>query len=287
MTKINFDALPPLSPLAREVLALSLDADDAEAKLTRIANSEPQLAIKLIAIANSAAHAQTALLHAAAPAIRRIGLVRARQLAIALLLGQTLTHHLEPSLREGLWLHALAMAASAQEIARLKKYHDPAAAYLAGLVHDIGFMLEELSSTGCLDRNAQLALQENLPPEQIETRQFGAHHAALAGELLARWGAPNDLVEALTNHHRDDVAPSSLAAIVFGAEKLVRFEEVANLLYHEVPHPFAALSLDRLGVEFLLEQQLELDIDAVSIMAERVVAQVDIFRGGARALSAA
>lgn len=286
MNLLTPSSLPPISPLVHDLMAINLDNDDAESCLCRIATSEPQLSVRLIAIANSVAYRGTgATLLAAPAAIRRIGLARTRQLAIALLFGHPLNRSLPSGFTEQLWLHALAMGAAAQEIARLKRYGDTGVAYLAGLVHDLGYLIEEISAKGTVERSVETALRDNLNPEQAEERLMGANHARLTADLLSYWKAPQVVVEALASHHYDDIAPDSLAAIVFGAEKLARFIEVTDVLYAGHEHPFSPLSIDRLGIEFLFAEQLELGSDDVSALTDRIIGQVTGFSDCARALS--
>lgn len=280
------DTLPPISPLAREVLTLSLDDAAAEAELFRISDSEPQLAIRLVGVANSVAYRHGGPeITGAHQAIRRIGLLRTKQFAVAILFSQPLRARLSAAFAEDLWLHALAMAAAAQEIARIKRHPDAETAYIAGLVHDLGYLAEELTTPGQVARTMARALDANLAPELAEQRDFGTDHAAIATLLLQRWRAPDALVEALRDHHRDDIAPDSLAAVVYGAEKLARYAEVAESLYDGREHPFALLAIDRLGLDFLFEQQLALTSDEVSQLTARIIDQVEGFRSCARAMA--
>lgn len=280
--------IPPLSPLTRDLIGISLDDEDAERRLLRIADSEPQLAARLVGVANSVAYSRGGPpLLATAGAVRRIGLRQALQLSIAVLFGLPFGSRIAGRLAEDVWLHALAMAAAAQEIARLKEHRDPGAAYLAGLVHDLGYLLVELAAPGTIARCVSTALNDNLAPEQAEEKTLGLTHAQAAATLLAHWNAPAAIVEAIETHHRTDVAPDSLAAIVFGAEKLARFDEIAGALYGGRPHPFELLSIDRLGLEFLLGEQLELSPGEVAPLAQRIVDQVESFGACAGAMRGA
>jgi putative nucleotidyltransferase with HDIG domain len=283
----SFDprSLPALSPLVSDLLGLDIDDDDAEKTLIRVVESEPQLSIRLIAMANSAAYAHSGQsFDAIGAAVRRIGLARTRQLAIGMLFGNPLQSALPSALAEGLWIHGLTVAAAAQEIARRKKAGNPGAAYLAGLVHDLGYMAEELCAPGALQRNAELSARDHVSLEQAEHRAHGVDHAELTCRILQHWNAPAEIIEAIRWHHELDIAPDSLAATLYGAEKLARFIELTEILYAEGGHPFPGMSFDRDGLDYLFSQQLELSSEEVAILAERIIGQVDSFRQCARAL---
>lgn len=278
-------SLPALSPLVSELLRLDIDDDDAEKVLTRVIESEPQLSIRLIGMANSAAFAPAGQsLNSIGAAIRRIGLARTRQLAIAMLFGNPLQSKLPSTLAEGLWIHGLTMAAAAQEIARQQNTGNLGVAYLAGLVHDLGYMAEELCAPGALYRNAEISASDHVSLEQAEQRALGIDHVELTCRILLHWNAPEEIIEAVRRHHELDNAPNSLAATLFGAEKLARFIELTEILYGEGGHPFPGMSFDREGLDFLFSQQLELSSEEVSILARRIIGQVESFRQCARAM---
>jgi HD-like signal output (HDOD) protein len=283
----HFDpsSLPPLSPLAGKLLALDIDDDNAEKLLIQVVDSEPQLSVRLIGMANSAAFSHSGQqFGSVTAAVRRIGLLRTRQLAIAILFGKPMRSKLPKELTEGLWIHALTMAAAAQEIARVCKADDIGAAYLAGLVHDLGYMVEELCLPGTLYRNADISSADNISLEQAEERALGINHAALTSRLLTHWNAPAEIIAAIDNHHELDIAPNSLAAVLYGAEKLARFVDITEILYGDAMPPFPGMSIDRDGLDFLFSQQLELTSAEVSILAGRIIDQVESFQQCARAL---
>lgn len=278
---MDFDPrlLPPISPLSNQVLLLDLDDALAEKVLIRVVESDPQLAVRLVGIANSAAYAHFgAAKETVAMAVRRIGLVRCRQLAIGILFAGPFRSRLPERIAEGLWLHALTMAAAAQEIARIKKSPFQSWAYLAGLSHDLGYMVEEVCESGTLKRNAETSIEARLSLEQAEQRLLGTDHSILTERVLRAWAAPEEICAAIAQHHDLDIDPESLAAIVYGAEKLARFSDVTELLYFGHPHPFSEASIDRDGLDFLFDQQLNLTSEEVSQLVTRIVEQVESFQ---------
>ena len=282
---MNLNALPPLSPLAPGLLTIDLDSDQAFGKLTQIIESDPSLSARLIAAANSAAYGlpghRFVTIEAAAG---RIGLRRSVQLAVALLVGNAVNRKLSASMSQALWLHALTLATAAQEIARVKQTCEPAQAYFVGLMHDVGYMAMEFLQPGCLTEIVARMSRENISLEQAETRTFGAEHPFVAGMLLNDWKLPQEVIEPIQQHHNMDVAPDSMAAILFGAEKIARCEDVVEVLYAGLDHPFRPMSMDRIGIEFLFDQQLDMSSDAVDQLIERIVDQVEGLREASQAM---
>lgn len=282
---IPLDHLPPLSPLVPQLLELDCEDDDAEARLLKIVESDPALGARLLSVANSAACAAPGVRYATiVSAVRRIGLRKGIHLATSLLFVRSMGRGLPVGLAQALWLHALALAFAAQELARLKRFPEPNAAYFLGLVHDLGYMAMEILRPGVLQQVVAGALEGNITQEQAELRLFGMEHPELSARLLEHWKLPADLVTPLRDHHVPDVTPGSMAAVLFGAEKIARCAEVGDALYAGLDHPFKPLAIDRDGIECLIAQQLEMGGDAVCDLVQRIIDQVAGLRETAAAM---
>ncbi len=286
MTEPTIEDLPPISPLAPSLLGLDWQADDAVPRLLQVLNSEPTLGARLVSMANAAAYGLAShRFDSIETALQRIGLRRAIQLCTALLLGQPMKRRIPEKLSHALWLHALTMAYAAEEIARLKRFSDPHTAYFPGLVHDIGYMAMEYLWPDSLAQAVALTASENLDSEQAERRLLGADHAELATRLLNQWRVPEHLVAPVRLHHSLDIETDSMAAVLFGAEKIARCSDVVESLYDGLDHPFAPLTIDWLGVSFLFNQQLELTDAELDRLVARIVDRVDGLRSQADILS--
>ena len=272
---IDLNALPALSPWAIELLALRLEDDDAEQQLQRIVSSDAQLAARIIGLANSAAYGLGNVRFSTVPlALRRIGLRRAIQLSLAMLFGHPVGSRLQPQMREDLWLHSLVVATAAAEIARLRRHPEPAEAYLAGLLHDLGAMLAELSCEGMLARVRQRAMSESISIVQAELAEMGADHAHLTASLLQHWQVPEAMVEVLGGHHDPDREADSLATIVSCAEQVADLDELAGELYAGREPAFGEPAQTREDTERDFETRLALDAADLDKIVGRVVPQI-------------
>jgi HD-like signal output (HDOD) protein/ActR/RegA family two-component response regulator len=100
---------------------------------------------------------------------------------------------------ERLQTHAQCTAAACKALAGGRVTPDDA--WLAGLLHDIGYwiLLQE-----CPDELAlaiEMSRIERLPLIECERRTTGATHAQLGAYLLGLWGLPYSIVEAVALHH--------------------------------------------------------------------------------------
>jgi len=126
--------------------------------------------------------------------------------------------------------------------------------FLAGLLHDVGqlvlaFGLHE-EYAGVLTR----AQNEGLPIWQVEQECFGATHADVGAYLLALWGLPNPIIEAVALHHQ----PAHSTNLLFAPVTAVH---VADVLSHQLavtcteePAPeLQTAYLKRLGLDHRFE----------------------------------
>jgi HD-like signal output (HDOD) protein len=116
--------------------------------------------------------------------------------------------------------------------------------FLAGLLHDVGQLIlaaglheeytEVIARTG----------QQNLPVWQVELEFFGASHADVGAYLLALWGLPNPIIEAVAMHHE----PARCAAPEFSPVIAVH---VADVFAHEFSGINTEVPLPQLDTDHL------------------------------------
>ncbi|MCC2957154.1 HDOD domain-containing protein [Massilia sp. IC2-477] len=129
------------------VLRLQLALDDPDCHVDeaiRLVLSEPQLAARTVALANTAAYGSGAggmQVTNVRAAVLRIGYRRLRGLVAALMVRQFGHRIADPILRakaEQLWTHSAQVAALAHSVARHVTRVDPDTALFAGIVHEVG-----------------------------------------------------------------------------------------------------------------------------------------------------
>ena len=93
---------------------------------------------------------------------------------------------------------------TAELLAESVKGIDPADAYTAGLLHDMGKII--LSEYVDVDIEAikRVMDEKDMAFDEAEHDTLGVDHAAMAGALLKRWQIPPDITDAVHWHHRPD-----------------------------------------------------------------------------------
>jgi len=123
-----------------------------------------------------------------------------------------------------LWRHSIAVAAGARLLASQVEDVEPSEAFLAGLIHDIG-MIVELQA--CRDAFgtviAAVSADPTLSFRLAEEQHIGASHEAFGEALCAAWRFPAALRRVTGYHHRPLQLPPSigqLTAVVHIADHL-------------------------------------------------------------------
>ena len=122
------------------------------------------------------------------------------------------------------WEHSLGCALVCRHIACKINFADPGKAYLAGLLHDLGIIVNLWVLPKEFRAAWEIAKAEGIPLHEAEQRAMGLTHCD-SGRLLAeRWQLAPELVEVVTYHHSPEksVEHAGLVALVQLADLLCR-----------------------------------------------------------------
>jgi len=100
-------------------------------------------------------------------------------------------------------LHSVAVAGTADMLAREVEHPRPDQLFVAALLHDLGKVVMSDAYPGYSERMADPGLS---PDEraQMERREYGVDHAVIAGVMLRRWRLPPSIARAVERHHAPD-----------------------------------------------------------------------------------
>jgi putative nucleotidyltransferase with HDIG domain len=113
-------------------------------------------------------------------------------------------------------------------------------AFTAGLLHDIGKFLLAANRGEAYARAIEYATKGPMTLQQAEVDFFGVDHAELGGCLLASWGIPQPIVDAVAMHHK----PTWLNDSGFAPVTAVHAANVLANEQHPIELGFAQSELD-------------------------------------------
>ena len=190
----------PTMPVAHaQALAMLARHDAAAADLAAIVEGDPALTASVLRAANSAASAPLAPLRTANDAIVRIGLSTTRRIVAGAALGRSFTDLGRSALDvDELWRHVVACALLADATAWADGPRTEA--FTAGLLHDVGRLAMAAQDP---ERYTTVVARVRAGEDAcaVESAAFGVDHVAWGTEIGAAWGFPDDVAEAIADHH--------------------------------------------------------------------------------------
>lgn len=222
--------LPGLTSVPHVAARASEVAQDPESSvedLARAFSGNPALCSHLLEVANSAYYG----LRAEVVSVERAAVVLGRNFLRNIALAASIRGivHKAPGARnatvEGLWRHAVRSAGAASFLAAEDGLVDVNDAFAAGLLHDLGLLVEletDRELLGDVDALRQRGACRS-DVLRVERERFGADHSHFGAALCEAWRFPQALVQAIRYHHDPGGAPEehrTLAAVIHVAEVL-------------------------------------------------------------------
>ncbi|MFA6120071.1 MAG: HDOD domain-containing protein [Sideroxydans sp.] len=205
----SLDSLPAMPVIAQKILSLSLDTDAGELQLLKLIEKDPQISARIIGLANTPLFSATKKVTSIQDASMLLGLTRVKSIAVGIAVMSILTRH-PPGLLDiqRLWIHSLGVALGMRVLSRAmpsrtRPLEDEI--FLAGLLHDIGFMVLNYLDTELSDKlQRKLSTQPDRPITEVEAEVVKISHATLGAELARHWDLPERIVAVLRHHHSPD-----------------------------------------------------------------------------------
>ncbi|MGH9745485.1 MAG: HDOD domain-containing protein [Candidatus Acidiferrales bacterium] len=128
---------------------------------------------------------------------------------------------LDPSV---FWKHSLGCAMVCRKFCEMLENSDEEQAYMAGLLHDIGFLVNCLVFADEFAKATELAQQEQIPLDEAELSTMGFTHCESGTALAEQWKLSAEVIQVIAHHHNVERAESaqSLVAIVHLSDLLCR-----------------------------------------------------------------
>jgi HD-like signal output (HDOD) protein len=219
-----------LPEITVKVVELVEDPKSTAQDLHKVISSDPALCSRILKVVNSSFYGLPGQIGSINRAIVMLGLNAVKNIAIAaslakLFRGGDLTATF--SARE-LWTHSNITAAAAKMVANTLRLGLADEAFLAGLIHDIGLMVEMQA-----DRNKLIEVlrrvgadSKGVPANDLvaaENAVFEANHQEFGAGLCEKWKFPKSFAMVTGFHHHPMDVPAdsrTLTALIYVADRL-------------------------------------------------------------------
>ncbi|MGB8516481.1 MAG: HDOD domain-containing protein [Gallionella sp.] len=226
----HLDSLPSMPVIAQKLLALNLDSVEGERMLLKLIEQDPQISAKIIGLSNTPLFGASKRVTSVQDAAILLGLTRVKAVTMSIAVMTSLIKKPAGKLDlQKLWLHSisisLALRVLSQAMPRNTRPLDDEI-FLAGLLHDIGFMvLNHLDQERSDELHARLAANKDLDPEQIENELLEMNHGDLGAELARYWELPESIIAVIRFHHQPNderaITGQPLVSMINLAEKIL------------------------------------------------------------------
>ncbi|MDG4476907.1 HDOD domain-containing protein [Thiovibrio frasassiensis] len=208
LERVETSAIASIKGTVSGILSIISDPAASSSDLIQLIEVDPPLAAKILRVANSSYYATSRTISDIHQALIWVGFDTLKEII--------LTQKMSELFHDGmsvcgyshlhLWRHSLAVALLAKTIYRREFGEKGNNAYAAGLMHDIGVIVEDqllhrefISMVQAMEKSPQ-ALTE------AELSLFGYDHGRVGRALAEKWNFPAELIEGIGFHHNPEGA---------------------------------------------------------------------------------
>lgn len=220
-----------LPEVTLKIVELVEDPSSTAQDLHNVIANDPALSSRILKVVNSSFYGLPGQIGSINRAIVMLGLNAVKNIAIAaslakLFRGGDLSHGFSA---RAVWEHAVACGAVTKMIADTARVGMADEAFLAGLMHNIGLMVEMQFDRNKLIEVVQMlgVNADGVPANDmraVEAQVYGADHQDFGKGLCEKWKFPNNFALVTGYHHNPMEAPADarrLPAMVYIADRLV------------------------------------------------------------------
>jgi len=193
--------LPATPAIIATLMNLTSDINTDIEKITKAIMADQSLTAKVLKMSNSSFYGRAREVRTLKEAVMILGFMTLHSLIIATATQTLYQKTGDDGITGKLWEHGFASAIASRLIAQAAGFPYIEEAFVAGLLHDIG----------------KLVLVQKMPKEyreivtEVEARQspfaetevaaFGFNHTQVGSLLLQKWSFPQELIDAVEQHH--------------------------------------------------------------------------------------
>jgi len=266
---VDVQSLPVLPELADEVIRMALDDTVPMNRMADLIEKDQSMTARILSVANSSFYKRTREVHTVKDAVVVIGADAVRTLALGLcILNAFPKQDGSPLDFKEFWRHSISCAVYAEAIMKMVSAELAAKAFCAGLLHDIGKLVLDLTNHEEYARVMEQARDGMKPLLEIEKEVLGTTHADAGRDMISHWKLPRLYEETVWCHH----AP--IQVIDEDQYRISGIVHIANTLTHMTGMGSSGNAFPQKLTGALLSK-FNLSSDMLDALMEKVPKQID------------
>jgi len=239
---VALDAIPTIPAVIQPLLAmLQMPFDEVDMNKVRdLISYDKTLAALCLRVANSPLFGRREV-QTVSEALIALGLKRVQSIVLSCSLAKVVPPEKWAMDAVAFWRHSLGCALISRKVANLIGYQDAEKAYLAGLLHDLGILVNSLVCTEEYRACLKYAADGCISIDKAEKEQLGFTHCESGKILSEHWRIPDELGEVIEFHHGIEHAKTAapLVSLVHLSDLLCRVRDLGYGYYEILGVDFA------------------------------------------------
>ncbi len=200
--------LPTLPRTVLRITELVNDPKSSARDLARIITDDQVLAARLLKLVNSSFYGFPQRISTITAAIVLLGFDAIRNLLLTTSVFELFSNRNQVSLirQEQFWDHSLGCAVASKVIGNHLRYDKVEELFVAGLLHDIGKIVEMIFLPQAFKEINRLVKDKQILMITAEEKVLGYRHPEVGKLLAERWNLPPKLISVILHHHQPSAA---------------------------------------------------------------------------------
>ncbi len=241
--------IPTLPAIALRAVEISNDENTSAKELARFIEQDQSLTATLLTMINAAAYGMGGKIATVDRAVIIMGFEKVRAMVLLSCASTLFSGESDCLDRSRLWLHSIGTANAAKILARGASGIDPSAAYIAGLLHEVGVVVLDRYFHEDLKAAFEQATVQKSTIDRSLRESMGLDQFRIGGYLAQRWHLPGALASSIGLHNSPPKASgnSQVIAIVHVASLIA---DACDMNYEPfaVRKPVSACAIDLLSI---------------------------------------
>lgn len=227
----KLEGLPTLPPVVQKLCKMIEDERTSLNQIAELIEKDQVITTKVLRLANSAFYGFPRKVSTVNQAMMLLGMN-----VLKILVMTSSIFDIIHKQDVGLWEHSIGVAACCKIIAERLELKDAQEIATAGLLHDLGRVIEKVAFK---EEHAEIEklIKQGKDPLEAERATLGLDHAEVGAFLMSQWNIPERLIEAVLAHHNLDLTKKykKEASIIHLSDFLLHARGYGETLYERVP----------------------------------------------------